>query len=137
MQNFDNSEIPEDMEEADLQNSFLVISNMEDYVLNIVEIVAKEIGEGTNPLEVFMYCSKQQIISLVYENCIGYNRKKEPVLNFQAYNNIFDLVLRRVQNCAIAKLAAEGYLDCAWDDELNDMVFWLSDNHQKKSAEDS
>jgi hypothetical protein len=30
----------------------------------------------------------------------------------------------------LARLAAQGFVECAWDDEKEEMIFWLADKNQ-------
>ena len=48
-------------------------------------------------------------------------------INLEIYENIFDDIATQMYGSALAKLAADGFLEQAWDDKLNDMVFWVKD----------
>ena len=48
-------------------------------------------------------------------------------LNMIVYENIVETITYQVYGAALSKLAASGFLKCAWDEKLNDMVFWVSD----------
>ena len=121
----------EDFEED--EDRVMAVVDMDGYVEEIARAVTEELSPGTNPSDLYNYCTKEQIVGIVQENCLGFSEDDEPLINFEVFNTIFNSVLQRVQNGALSKLAAEGYLECAWDDEINDMVFWLAD----ESADDA
>jgi hypothetical protein len=37
-------------------------------------------------------------------------------------------------NIALAKLASSGEIECAWDSDINDMIFWVTDSSAKYKA---
>jgi hypothetical protein len=47
------------------------------------------------------------------------------------YNLIFDNIKAWLYNSSLSKLASSGEIECAWDDEINEMIFW----HIKSSEE--
>jgi hypothetical protein len=49
-------------------------------------------------------------------------------LNEQKNQQIFDEATIWIHNVGLAKLAAQDLVECAWDDELNEMVFWQKEN---------
>jgi len=53
-------------------------------------------------------------------------------LNMLSYEALCDMIMNQIYGSALSKLAAEGYLEQAWDDKLNDMVFWVKDPEPKK-----
>lgn len=119
MENFENDE----------EDQVMAVVDIDGYVEEIAKAVTEELSPGSNHKDLYYYCTKQQIVGIVEENCLGFSENNEPLINFEVFHNIFHSVLQRVQNGALSQLAAEGYLECAWDDDLNDMVFWLSDKH--------
>jgi hypothetical protein len=53
-------------------------------------------------------------------------------INMLSYDVLFEMVMSQIYGSALSKLAAEGFLEQAWDDKLNDMVFWVKDPEAKK-----
>jgi hypothetical protein len=64
------------------------------------------------------------MVGLVKSNCLGYDDNNYPLLNEDANQKIFDEITIWIHNIGLAKLAAQDLIECAWDDELNEMVFW-------------
>lgn len=50
-------------------------------------------------------------------------------------NNIFGIILDEVRTMlyqsALSKMAAAGHIECAWDDKLEAMSFWILDNKER------
>jgi hypothetical protein len=45
-------------------------------------------------------------------------------LDEKSYEKLFDAMRTRIYNSGLSKLSASGHLECAWDEEKNEMVFW-------------
>lgn len=88
---------------------------------------AEEMGSKI-PEEVDQYITTNQVEGLVQEYCLGHNEYGQPIINREIHNNICNSIAERIQNIGLAKLAAENILECAWDDNLNEMIFWLAEN---------
>ena len=116
-----------DFENTEDEDQVMAVVDMDGYVEEIARAVTEELSPGTNHSDLYNYCTREQIVGIVQENCLGFSEDNEPLINFEVFHTIFHSVLQRVQNGALSKLAAEGYLECAWDDDLNEMVFWLVD----------
>lgn len=123
----------ENFEEEDTQSP-KIITNMDACIEEILKVSADQIDDNIKPLDILGYCTKNQIIGFFHEECLGYTEENQMVINYKTFDTVCRSVIQRVQNVAIAQLAADGYLDCAWDDDLNDMVFWLSDTNPNKPA---
>jgi hypothetical protein len=116
MEDFDNNE-----------EELLSVIDMEGCIDHLAGSIAEEYSPGAKPEDVFIFCSRQQIESIINESCLGFDENDNPIINREIYAEICDNICQTVQNASLAKLASEGYLECAWDNDLNDMVFWLPD----------
>lgn len=106
------------------------IVDMDGFAQHVIKCAAKEM-EIANTDEVFEYITANEVSNLIVENCSDVDENDDILIDAEHFNNCLTAVIQRIQNSAVAQLASEGYLDCAWDDELNDMVFWLSDKGQE------
>ena len=68
-----------------------------------------------------------QIENIIRENQLTTDDDESIYLNMIVYENIVETITYQVYGAALSKLAASGFLECAWDEKLNDMVFWVSD----------
>jgi len=89
--------------------------------------------DSENIKEVLQYVNEEQILNCVREKCLGFD-DDQMIINSKIYEDTINDLAQMMQGKMLAKLAAEGYLESAWDDELNDMVFWLAEE-EKDSPE--
>jgi len=100
------------------------INNINGYVSQMREAAANSISENSGEDNLDDYISIDQMIGLVKSNCLGYDDNDYPILNEDHNQKIFEEASVWIHNVALAKLAAKDLVECAWDDELNEMVFW-------------
>lgn len=100
------------------------ITNVEGYVSQMREAAANNISENSSEDNLDDYISIDQMIGLVKSNCLGYDDNNYPLLNEEKNQQIFEEASVWIHNVGLAKLAAHNLVECAWDDELNEMVFW-------------
>ncbi len=107
-----------------MQNEVYAITNLDGYVSQMREAAANSITESSSEDNLDAYISIEQMIGLVQSNCIGFDEEDHPLLNEEKNQQIFEEAATWIHNVGLAKLAAEDLVECAWDDELNEMVFW-------------
>lgn len=73
-----------------------------------------------------------QVIDTIKENNLGFDEEGNYLINEDIFDDVFNIIRDRLYEVALAKLAAKGLIECAWDDESNEMVFWLG-NKDKTS----
>jgi hypothetical protein len=66
------------------------------------------------------------MISLVKENCVGFDDNDRPLLDEDSNEKIYEYTVIWIHNVGLAKLAAKGLVECAWDENINEMVFWAN-----------
>jgi hypothetical protein len=105
-------------------NQVYSITDVQGYVSQMREAAANNISKNSSEDNLDNYISINQMIGLVESNCLGYDDNNHPLLNEDNNQKIFEEVSVWIHNVGLAKLAAENLVECAWDDELNEMVFW-------------
>ena len=100
------------------------ITDIEGYVSQMREAAASNISENSSQDNLDNYISTNQMIGLLKSNCLGYDDHDYPLLNEEKNQQIFEEATTWIHNVGLAKLAAKDLVECAWDDELNEMVFW-------------
>lgn len=104
-------------------NKIYAIKDIVGYAQEIRTSAAKSISHNyTENLDEFI--TIQQVINLVHKESLGLDDSDRPLLNEEANANIFDAIVVWLHNSAISKLAASNLVECAWDSENNEMVFW-------------
>lgn len=108
------------------------IIDLEGYATQIREAAAKSIGDTSND-DLNNYISLNQIIGLVKEHCHGYDDEDRPLLNEDSNEQVFEDTAIWIHDIGLAKLAAQDLIECAWDSDQNEMVFWAKENKATKN----
>lgn len=82
------------------------------------------------------FISIGQTTNLIKTNSIGEDEEGNLLIDEDSYNNTFDQVRTWLYNVGLAKLAAAGKVECAWDDTLNEMVFWMPSSELTLKTQD-
>lgn len=99
------------------------IMNMDKYSAYIRKRAAASISEDySENLDEFVTIA--QTSGIIVEHCIGKDEDGHYLLDENSHSKLFEAVRTRLFNCGLSKLAADGALECAWDDAKNEMVFW-------------
>lgn len=72
-----------------------------------------------------------QIKGLIKEHSFGVDDDDNLLINEEIHGVIYDDIQRWIFNVGLAKLAANGFIECAWDDDGDEMIFWASDEKNK------
>lgn len=99
------------------------ITNLDGYSDEMRKAAANALCENTTD-NLDEYISLDQMKSLVEQNCVGYDDENHPLLNEEVNELIFEEAAVWINNVGLAKLAGKDLIECAWDDEVNDFIFW-------------
>jgi hypothetical protein len=106
---------------------------METYSIIDLEGYAKAMRDGaassfekdyTENLDDFI--TIEQVINLIKKNNLGLDEDGNYIINSDIFDEMFGEIRDWLYGVGLSKLASKGYVDCAWDDEANEMVFWLT-----------
>lgn len=103
-------------------NDTFVINDIDKLAYSIRKNAALTISDNAND-DLDTFISIDQMKNLI-NNYVILSEDNDPMLDEEGYENIFDETSAWIINMGLAKLAAEDKIECAWDDESNDMVFW-------------
>lgn len=107
------------------------ITDLQNYALYIRDNAASSLAENyTENLDEFI--SLKQVINLIKQRSLGLDDNGDIIIDSNAFDNTFDDIRIWLYGVGLAKLAAKGLVECAWDNDLNQMVFWAS-NSEKTS----
>ena len=101
------------------------ITDLEGYANEMRTAAAKSLS-ANNKDNLDDYISINQLINLVRSECVGYDHKDRPLLNEESNEQIYEKTVVWIHNVGLAKLAAKGLVECAWDNETNEMIFWAN-----------
>jgi hypothetical protein len=112
---------------------------MENYSIIDLEGFAKSLREGvassfeenyTESLDEFI--SIGQVINLIKNNNLGKDEDDYYIINEEIFEDTFNEIREWFYGVGLCKLASVGYVDCAWDNDSNKMIFWLSNENKEK-----
>lgn len=103
------------------------ITNLEGYATQMREAAAKSLSDS-NEDNLDDFISIGQIINMVNEECVGFDDQDRPLLNEEINERIYENTAIWIHEVGLAKLAAQDLVECAWDDEQNEMIFWKKNN---------
>lgn len=116
-----------------MDNNIYSIIDLDGYASSIRDFAAKSFLDNyTENLD--DYISIEQVKSIIVGYSLGQDDESNYLLNEEVFNDTFEDVREWIFNVGVAKLAAKGLVECAWDDEANEMVFWANNNEQTKSS---
>lgn len=105
------------------------ITDLEGYATQMRDAAAKSLTDS-NEDNLDDFISIGQIINMVSEECLGFDDEDRPLLNEETNERIFENTSIWIHEVGLAKLAAKDLVECAWDDEQNEMIFWKKENEQ-------
>lgn len=106
---------------------------MESYSIVDLEGYAKAMRDGaassfekdyTENLDDFI--TIPQVINMIKKNNLGLDNEGNYLINEEIFDDVFNDIRDWLYGVGLAKLASKGFVDCSWDDEANEMVFWLA-----------
>jgi hypothetical protein len=107
------------------------IVDLQGYVTQMRDAAAKSIStDNTDNLD--EYISLSQMTNLVEEFCLGHDDNDRPLLDEQTNEQIFEETAIWIHDIGLAKLAAQDLIECAWDANTNEMVFWAKETSKKE-----
>ena len=115
----------------DNQNEVYAITNLDGYSQDMRVAAAKMISD-TPADDLDNYISIGQIANLVKEKCLGFDDENRPMLNETINESIYEDIAVWIHNVGLARLGGQDLIECAWDNDLNEMVFWAKENKTKK-----
>lgn len=71
-----------------------------------------------------------QVINMIKNNNLGLDEEGNYLINEDIFDEMFESIRNQLYEVGLSKLAAKGFIDCAWDDDSNQMVFWLANKDQ-------
>ena len=114
----------EDVDDSEFD--FYSIADIYGYCRETRFMVASDFSDNITEKEIDEYVSLGQVEKFVDEFCDEHDDNGCPIICDQTHNAICEAILTRIQNVGMAKLAADDVLQVAFDEKLNDFVFWAT-----------
>ncbi len=111
------------------------ITDLNGYIVQMRDAAAKSLCEDSSSDNLDDYISLDQMIGIVHKNCAGFDTENRPMLTENENEKIFEEAAIWIHNIGLAKLAGMDLIECAWDDESNEMIFWAKDSEKKPNVQ--
>ena len=111
------------------------IMDMERYATSLRANAAMTYAKSDITTRLDEYITIPQVCTLIDNNIVGHDDEDRPLIDENGYNTIFEEIRVWLYNASLAHLAGNDEVQCAWDDELNEMVFWIPEAEVKKLLE--
>lgn len=108
-----------------MDEELYAITNLDGYAAEMRQAAAYSLSANYED-NLDDYISLNQMINLVKSECVGFDNSERPLLNEDANEKIYESTVTWIHNVGLAKLAAKDLVQCAWDDSINDMIFWAN-----------
>lgn len=106
-----------------------VVSDLLGFATNIRESVANSFSDNySENLDDFITIN--QVILVIKEHSA--NDRDQIIINEESFNDIFDSVRVWIYESALAKLAANGFVECAWNSDINEFEFWIAEKNNEQ-----
>lgn len=114
-------------------NQIYSITDLDGYASSIRVSVANSFAEGhTEDLDEYITIEQSKDIIIGYS--LGQDEDGNYLIDEESFNNSFDDMREWFYEAGLSKLAAKGLVECAWDDDLNQMIFWVKDNEKQSNS---
>lgn len=111
------------------------ITDLNGYIVQMRDAAAKSLCEDSSSDNLDDYISLDQMIGIVNKNCAGFDTENRPMLTESENEKIFEEAAIWIHNIGLAKLAGMDLIECAWDDESNEMIFWAKESEKKSNVQ--
>lgn len=108
-------------------NNVYTITDLNQYALAIREQAIESIADDQNT-NWDDFITVDEVIDIVACHSLGCDNDNNHMIDEETHNYIMDDLNTWIINIGLAKLAGANKIECAWDDSVNEMVFWKSDN---------
>lgn len=70
------------------------------------------------------YITIEQIKQMIIDTSLGVDNEGFYIIDENIFDQLFEDTMYSIYQSGLAKLAANNSIECAWDDDTNQMVFW-------------
>lgn len=73
------------------------------------------------------YITVSQVMNIIRDNLLSINEENQFVIDMDCFDEIYFRVCDNIHGSMISKLASDGVIESAFDEEKNKFVFWFAD----------
>ena len=124
-------------DEKDTKQEVFVIENVPKFADELRDSVIYQMidsGEIPKPKtknltrrEMDKYITVAQVMTTIRDNLLDINDENKFIIDMECFDEIYFRVCDNIHGTMLAKLASDGVIESAFDDEKNKFVFWFAD----------
>ena len=124
-------------DEKDTKQEVFVIENVPKFADELRDSVIYQMidaGEIPKPKtknltrrEMDKYITVAQVMTTIRDNLLDINNENKFIIDMECFDEIYFRVCDNIHGTMLAKLASDGVIESAFDDEKNKFVFWFAD----------
>ena len=124
-------------DEKDTEQEVFVIENVPKFADELRDSVIYQMidsGEIPKPKtknltrrEMDKYITVAQVMTTIRDNLLDINNENKFIIDMECFDEIYFRVCDNIHGTMLAKLASDGVIESAFDDEKNKFVFWFAD----------
>lgn len=115
-----------------MEDNIYSVLDLDNYATMIRDSVAESFSESYED-NLDEYISLDEVKNMIIGHSLGQDEDGFYLINEEVFNDTFEDIRAWMIDVGLAKLAAADLIECAWDDKLNQMVFWAK--HNDKSTD--
>jgi len=115
-----------------MENKVYAITDLDGYVSQMRIEAVKAISDNYENENLDEYISMNEVVGIVDDHSLGIDEQNRYLLDEESNENIFNEITVWINNIGLAKLAGKNLVECAWDNETNQMVFWTKEEENDK-----
>lgn len=102
-----------------------VIMNLDKYASYMRKKAAAHFSEEYDD-DLDEFVTIPQVHQMIAMRSVGKDEQNRYMLDDSGRKNLFEDLKTRLYNCGLSKLASKNMIECAWDEESQEMIFWSS-----------
>lgn len=114
-----------------MKNNVYSIVDLDGYAESMRDAVAKSVSENYAD-DLNNYISIEQVKGVIIGYSLGQDDEDNYLINEEVFNDSFEDIREWIINVGLAKLASNNELECAWDSDLNTMIFWSNNEESQQ-----
>ena len=124
-------------DEKDTEQEVFVIENVPKFADELRDsVIYQMIDSGELPKpntknltrrEMDKYITVAQVMTTIRDNLLDINNENKFIIDMECFDEIYFRVCDNIHGTMLAKLASDGVIESAFDDEKNKFVFWFAD----------
>lgn len=106
-----------------MNNDIYIIKDLTSYATEARKSVVLNIFDGyVDDIDDFI--TLNETLDIIKNNCFGIDENNSLLLNEETNQKIYEKIGQFIYGIQLSRMCTDGILECAWDSESNNMIFW-------------